>query len=29
MTIRTGEGSVDACAMQILDHLAKAGIIRA
>ena len=28
LVIRTGEGSVDECAMQILAHLAKAGIIR-
>jgi adenylylsulfate kinase len=29
MIIRTGEGTVDECAMQILDQLARAGIIRA
>ena len=29
MIIRTGEGTVDECAMQILDELARAGIIRA
>ena len=29
MVIRTGEGTVDECAMQILDHLTKVGILRA
>ena len=28
MVIRTGEGTVDACAMQILEHLAAKGIIQ-